>query len=55
MRGLNAGLSPKQGQVESQGIIRHPARGLRRNEDNGAPTQEVLLEYRLSFKWTWKS
>ena len=23
--------------------------------DNGAPTQEVLLEYRLSFEWTWMS
>ena len=23
--------------------------GLRRNGDNGTPTQEILLEYRLSF------
>ena len=54
-RGLNAGLRSKQGQDEPLGIIRHPTCGLCRNGDNGAPTQEVLFEYRLSFEWTWKS
>ena len=43
---------PKQGQVEPKGVVCHPTRGLRRNRDNGTPTQEVLLEYRLSYEWT---
>ena len=55
MRGLNAGLRPKQGHVEPWGIIRHPVCGLCRNADNGAPTQKILLDYRLSFEWTWMS
>ena len=54
-RGLTAGLRSKQGQVERYGIIRCPARGLCRNRDNGATTQEVLLEYCLSFEWRKKS
>ena len=38
-----------------QRVIRHPTCGLSRNGDHGAPTKEVLLEYRLSFERTWKS
>ena len=46
---LDAGLLPKQGQVEPKGVIRHPTRDLRRNGDNGTSTQEILLEYRLNY------
>ena len=48
--GLNAGLRSKQGQVEPKGVIGPPTCGLCRNGDSGAPTQEVLLKYRLSFE-----
>ena len=40
------------GQVEPKGTVCYPTRGLRRNGDNGTPTQKILLEYRLSYGGT---
>ena len=48
MEVLDAGVRPKQGQTELAGIVCYPTCGLCRNRDNGASSQEVLLEHRLS-------
>ena len=41
---------PKSGKLSPREL--YATRGLRRNRDNGTPTQEILLEYRLSNGWT---
>ena len=43
---------PNRRRLNPKGTIRYPRRGLCRNRNKGTSTQEVLLEYRLSFGWT---